>query len=137
SPEALTAQMTELSSAYTLAQIKLAEAQAASGPNHPSIELAVRQEKRLAEVLARARDEMAQADSAREDLLQSQQDVNRLRDQADQADKLVKEAASASTTHSGAARIVPFEDGRPELSPVRPHKAQLLALSVVLGLFLS
>jgi uncharacterized protein involved in exopolysaccharide biosynthesis len=128
---ATTARVTALSQAHTQAQIAVADAEASYSPNHPAIAAAKRQEQRLAELLEEASKAMAETDNAGEDLLMAQQDVTRLRDQADQADKLVKEAAAAAANDNSGARINVVEEAHPELSPVRPRKTQLLALSVV------
>jgi capsular exopolysaccharide synthesis family protein len=133
---ATNAQVTALTLAHTQSQIAVADAESQFAPNHPAIAAAKRQEQRLAELLENASKVMAETDSAGEDLLQSQQDVTRLREQDDAADKLVKEAAAACANDNSGARINVVEEAHPELSPVRPRKTQLLALSVVLGLML-
>jgi capsular exopolysaccharide synthesis family protein len=133
---AIAAEMTALTSAVTAAQIQVAEAEATYAPNHPSIQAARRHEEKLEELLAKARKNTAETDSVGEELLQSQQDVAQLREQAVEADKVVKEAAAACSNDDSAARINVLEQAHPELSPVRPRKTQLLSLSVVLGLML-
>jgi capsular exopolysaccharide synthesis family protein len=135
--EDLVSKITTLSTEVAKAQVTEAELQNNFGKNSPAWQIAVENERRLTGLLAAARGELASVQTGREELRQAQQDVDRLRDQADQADKLVKDTAAASiANHSGAARLVVFDDARPVLTPVRPRKMQLLGLAAILGLVL-